>query len=102
MPVTSERVWLDTLHSAPPWKPNDGRTIVVAPHPDDEVLGAGGLIADRRRRHVPVTVVAVTDGEAAYAGVEGLGSLRRNEQSKALARVLGVAESDIIRARSAG
>jgi len=41
------------------------RLVVVAPHPDDEVLTAGGLM-----RHCPrcdVVIVAVTDGEASHA-----------------------------------
>jgi LmbE family N-acetylglucosaminyl deacetylase/SAM-dependent methyltransferase len=37
---------------------------VVAAHPDDETLGAGGLIAELSRRDVPLRVVIVTDGGA--------------------------------------
>lgn len=36
--------------------------LVVAAHPDDETLGAGGLIADFAARGLPVRVVMVTDG----------------------------------------
>ncbi|MHC4993433.1 MAG: PIG-L deacetylase family protein [Planctomycetota bacterium] len=39
--------------------------LVVAPHPDDEVLGAGGLIALKRTRGAVVHVLYLTDGEAA-------------------------------------
>ncbi|WP_328404783.1 PIG-L deacetylase family protein [Nocardia sp. NBC_00403] len=42
--------------------------VVVAPHPDDEILGAGGLITLARSTDVPVTVVTVTDGEASHPG----------------------------------
>jgi len=35
--------------------------LVVAAHPDDETLGAGGLIADFTSRGIPVHVVVVTD-----------------------------------------
>ena len=42
------------------------RLIVVAAHPDDESLGAGGLIATAARRGVPVTVVVATTGEASH------------------------------------
>ncbi|MEO7234782.1 MAG: PIG-L family deacetylase [Lapillicoccus sp.] len=41
--------------------------VVVAPHPDDEVLGVGGLIRRLVRDGVRVRVVAVTDGEGAPA-----------------------------------
>ncbi|HEX9161692.1 MAG TPA: PIG-L deacetylase family protein [Thermoanaerobaculia bacterium] len=39
------------------------RTLVVAPHPDDESLGAGGLIAHVARRGANVRVVFLTHGE---------------------------------------
>jgi LmbE family N-acetylglucosaminyl deacetylase len=62
------------------------RTIVVVPHPDDETLLTGGLITRQTGRGVPVVIVAVTDGEAAYPTwpAPGLGRVRRSEQDKAL------------------
>jgi LmbE family N-acetylglucosaminyl deacetylase len=39
--------------------------LVVAPHPDDETIGLGGTIHDRRRLGGSCEIVAVTDGEAA-------------------------------------
>lgn len=42
------------------------RLVVVAAHPDDEVLGAGGLIAMARAAGIAVTLVTVTDGEASH------------------------------------
>lgn len=48
-----------------------GRTLVVAPHPDDEVLGAGGTIARLSRAGVEVSVAIVTKGRPpAYASKE--------------------------------
>lgn len=44
------------------------RLVVAAPHPDDEVLGVGGLMVLAAARGVEVTVVAVTDGEASHPG----------------------------------
>ncbi|MBW4042950.1 MAG: bifunctional PIG-L family deacetylase/class I SAM-dependent methyltransferase [Acidobacteria bacterium] len=42
------------------------RLIVVAAHPDDETLMAGGLIAHAAGRGLPVTVVVATSGEASH------------------------------------
>lgn len=42
--------------------------VVVAPHPDDEVLGVGALMARLTTLSARVRLVAVTDGEAAYPG----------------------------------
>jgi LmbE family N-acetylglucosaminyl deacetylase len=98
IPVTAEATWLDSLRSASRWQPDAKNTIVVAPHPDDETLGAGGLIAAQRRRGIPVLIVAVTDGEAAYPDTPFLGPLRRIEQQWALAE-LGVDAGAIMRLR---
>jgi LmbE family N-acetylglucosaminyl deacetylase len=74
------------------------RTIVVAPHPDDETLSSGGLIMHQIARGVPVTVVAVTDGEAAYPSWAdpGLAAARRDEQATALS-LLGVPAAATVR-----
>ncbi|PRY14552.1 bifunctional PIG-L family deacetylase/class I SAM-dependent methyltransferase [Kineococcus rhizosphaerae] len=40
--------------------------LVVAAHPDDETLGAGGLIATAAARGLPVDVVVATDGEGSH------------------------------------
>ncbi|MHB8380402.1 MAG: PIG-L deacetylase family protein [Acidimicrobiales bacterium] len=42
------------------------RIVVVAPHPDDEVLGAGGLIQSALTHRIRVHVIAVTDGEGSH------------------------------------
>ncbi len=72
--------------------------LIVVPHPDDETLGVGGLIASQRRRGVDVVVVAVTDGENAYTDNAGLAERRHAEQTQALA-CLGVADHKIVRLR---
>ena len=43
-------------------------TVIFAPHPDDESLGCGGLIALLRRRDLAVTVVFVSDGAMSHPG----------------------------------
>ncbi|WP_067563021.1 PIG-L deacetylase family protein [Nocardia acidivorans] len=46
----------------PDWR----ELIVMAAHPDDEVLGAGGLIASARAAGIAVTIVTATDGEGSH------------------------------------
>jgi LmbE family N-acetylglucosaminyl deacetylase len=96
IPATTERTWIGALRALPEWMPEQWSTVIIAPHPDDETLGAGGLIATQRSRQIPVTLLAVTDGEAAYPEVPDLGSTRRVEQERA-AEALGVAGNGVIR-----
>ena len=43
-----------------------GRAVFVAPHPDDEVLGMGGLMVKLARLQRKLALVAVTDGDASH------------------------------------
>lgn len=70
--------------------------VIVAPHPDDETLGLGATAAMLASRGVAVQVVSVSDGGAAYPGLDAddcarLQAVRRSEVSQAAA-ILGVAE----------
>jgi LmbE family N-acetylglucosaminyl deacetylase len=95
-PLVHDAVWASLLSSLPEWKPPQSTTLVMSPHPDDETLGAGGLIATLHGLGVETCVIAVSDGEHAYADALGLGSIREAEQTEALAR-LGMQRSKIIR-----
>ena len=95
-PLTPEAAWLPVLLGIVNWEPPLVPTLVLAPHPDDETLGAGGLVAKLCRADVPVTIVAITDGEGAYADTPNLGAIRVLEQTEALRR-LGVPECRIHR-----
>lgn len=44
------------------------RIVVVAPHPDDETIGAWGLIRRARRQGAVVHVIVVSDGGASHPG----------------------------------
>jgi LmbE family N-acetylglucosaminyl deacetylase len=96
VPRTSEATWLPELQGLTNWEVPLVPTLVLAPHPDDETLGAGGLIAKLSRAGIPVTIAAITDGEGAYADTPDLGSTRVLEQTEALHR-LGVPASSIQR-----
>lgn len=68
------------------------RLVIVAPHPDDETLGCGLLIAAAVRAGVHVAVIALTDGQASHPGSRrwppaALGRLRRSEMRRAMARL---------------
>jgi LmbE family N-acetylglucosaminyl deacetylase len=97
-PLVHDDAWASILSRLPEWNPPRSPTLVISPHPDDETLGAGGLIATLHGLGVEAGVVAVTDGEHAYAGAQGLGPIREAEQAEALAR-LGIDRSKIIRLR---
>jgi LmbE family N-acetylglucosaminyl deacetylase len=81
--------------------PSTARLVVVAPHPDDEVLACGGLLAHRASRGLPSIVIAVTDGEASHgSGDAGLCTrlaARRAQESYSGLRMLGLAPSSVIR-----
>lgn len=70
-----------------------GSAMFVAPHPDDESIGCGGLIATKRRRGEEVTIVVVTDGSRSHTSdiidASELRSIRRGELLEA-ATTLGV------------
>src|SRR5438552_16950163 len=76
------------LHRPPPL---GRRLLVVAPHPDDEVLAAGGLMARILRQPGTVHVVVATDGEAGVNRTRApdLGDARR-EIGRASCREGGV------------
>jgi LmbE family N-acetylglucosaminyl deacetylase len=96
---------MSVVHSAPssPWYadapllPADtvrelGSTLVVAPHPDDEVLGCGGIIGLLQQARVPLRIVVVSDGAASHPGSvryppPALAGLRKAESLAGLACV---------------
>ena len=75
--------------------------VILAAHPDDEVLGAGGLIAALAAAGARLRLVAVTDGEASHPGHPAPGELarRRTAETTAALRVLGAAKAEVIRLR---
>ncbi|PYQ55488.1 MAG: hypothetical protein DMF53_28055 [Acidobacteria bacterium] len=84
------------------------RILVLAPHPDDEVLGAGGVLREAVRRGLPTRVVFLTNGDSnewsflAYRkrpvirprAVLAMGTMRGQEALAATA-ALGVPARDV-------
>ncbi len=81
--------WAHRRAHAADWSPPDGPVLVVVPHPDDEALATGGLLARLATHGATVRVLAVTDGEAAYADRDAarLAERRGHEQRAALAEL---------------
>jgi len=68
-----------------------GRVLVVAPHPDDEVFGCGGMLAWHTRGGASVRVLVVSDGTAGDPGaLERDIAKKRIEESLAAGSELGV------------
>ena len=107
-PATAESQWQAFLAQWSPPRvelddllPRHARLVIVAPHPDDEVLACGGLARLHARRGGAVRVIAVTDGEASHVGSPEhdsawLASQRRAERLRGLA-ALGVAADQVVR-----
>ncbi len=72
-------------------------TLILAPHPDDETLGCGGLICLKRSLGSDVHVVFLTRGEGALRGHSDspLADVAeaRTEQTRQACRCLGVEDS---------
>jgi LmbE family N-acetylglucosaminyl deacetylase/protein-L-isoaspartate O-methyltransferase len=77
-----------------------GKVMIVAPHPDDESLGCGGLIAQLRAQNAEVSILFMTNGEASHPNSivyppNKLAELRKREANRA-AEILGVKEDRLI------
>ncbi len=76
--------------------------VVVAAHPDDEVLGVGGLLAMLAAARARLRLVAITDGEASHPGMDQVSARqlagRRAAETATALRRLG-APAEIVRLR---
>jgi LmbE family N-acetylglucosaminyl deacetylase len=98
---TSEEAWLPWL-GRQPWPELDveallvgvRRVVVVAAHPDDEVLGIGGLLHRLAREAIRPLVVWATSGEGSHPGSTAIDPARlkmtRRAESAAALAILGL------------
>jgi LmbE family N-acetylglucosaminyl deacetylase len=117
-PGTSERTWAAwPWLSAPPGIRATGAglsglaraaglaqvasAVIVAAHPDDEVLGVGGVISMLAASRARLRLVAVTDGEGSHRGHADPGELarQRTAETTAAMRALGASAVEVIRLR---
>ena len=69
------------------------RILVVAAHPDDELLGCGGTVALHARAGDCVTAVVACEGESLRYGPNGVGQA---EHTREAARALGVQDVRVL------
>jgi LmbE family N-acetylglucosaminyl deacetylase/SAM-dependent methyltransferase len=94
-PGTPEQAWVAAgiLSRPAPLVLHDvDAAVLLAAHPDDESLGAGGLAQRLDAAGVPVVVVVATDGEASHPSVP-LDDLRATRRRELLAAVAAVCPS---------
>jgi LmbE family N-acetylglucosaminyl deacetylase len=79
---------------------DDRPFIVIAPHPDDESLGCGGLIADACRQGLRGKIVIVSDGAGSHPNTKTYPPDRlvplREEEARQAAMELGLNPEDIL------
>ena len=59
---------LHLLYRLRPVLPFTDKTVIIAPHPDDEVIGCAGLIQALVERSTPPHVIILTGGEGSHRG----------------------------------
>src|SRR5881296_48736 len=65
------------------WKRSQTRVLVIAAHPDDEILGCGGTVALHTRRGDKVTAVIACEGESLRYGPSGVGQAEHTRRAAA-------------------
>ncbi|MFD1720377.1 PIG-L family deacetylase [Amnibacterium endophyticum] len=108
LPGTPEAAWRTFRAGLPPLDLGPlAALVVVAAHPDDETLMAGGLIATAASRGVPVDVVVASSGEASHPRSttwtpQALAAAREREVAEALAVLAPDARLHLLRLPDGG
>jgi LmbE family N-acetylglucosaminyl deacetylase len=78
---------------------NWSSAVIVAAHPDDEVLGAGGTMAALAAAGARLRLVSITDGEASHPDTADPRALarRRVAETAGALHVLGAQQAEVIR-----
>jgi LmbE family N-acetylglucosaminyl deacetylase len=72
--------------------------VLIATHPGDGILGAGGTMAVLAAAGVRLRVITITDGEGSHPGVSpALMAARRAKESAAAMRILQLDAAEVIR-----
>ena len=74
------------------------RSLLIAAHPDDEIIGVGGTIKKMRLKSIEVGVVTFTLGGTSYSTIEmknEMENIRENE-AKAAEEILDISFREIL------
>jgi N-acetylglucosamine malate deacetylase 1 len=72
--------------------------LIIAPHPDDEAIGCGGVIAQSADAGNRIVVLFLTSGECGVPGMSQDAAARlREQEAVAAAEILGVADLKFLR-----
>jgi len=101
--IQARRAWLDSHPGFPryeprEWRPDEvdaSRILVLAPHPDDEIIGCGGTLLRLREIDASIHVLYLTDGRQAAAlqdvASDDRAAVRRHEAER-VARRMGFSD----------
>ena len=103
-PLQAQELTSDIVELSP-----QDRILILAPHPDDEILGCGGIIQRAKKMNLPVKIVFLTYGDnnqwsflvyrkhlvVMPKAVQGMGMVRHDEAIEA-AKVLGLSAKQLV------
>jgi LmbE family N-acetylglucosaminyl deacetylase len=70
------------------------KVLIVAPHPDDDIIGCGGRILQHLRKGDQLQVIYITSGESGSLGIsKDELALQREEEAAAAIKKLGITQT---------
>ncbi|MCB9809787.1 PIG-L family deacetylase [Candidatus Peribacteria bacterium] len=99
LPLTARAHVPPVIVPVRPTVPQHADVLVVAPHPDDEILGVAERMQTRLREGKRVVVLLLTNGEAKDIGeyeYSHIYSTQRKAESRRAAQMLGIPGADVL------
>lgn len=84
--------------------PPGSRVAVLSPHPDDDILGCGGVLAKHAKAGTSITSIYMTDGrkgDPTFSSEDEL-VMERQKEARAACEVVGITHLEFLRAPDQG